>query len=336
MGESLSDAGEFGFIAGLRRRFGGGEGVVIGPGDDAAAVTFTPGRLVLATTDMLVEGVHFDLAFSSVADVGYKAITASVSDIAAMGGIPRYALVALGAPGETSLDAMEALGAGMAEAGGEHGVAVVGGDLVSNGTLIVSVALLGEEGPAGVVRRSGARPGDSVFVTGALGAAAAGLALLRRASTDPLALALLERFPALAGAHRRPPARAREGLAAAAAGASAMIDCSDGLSSDALHIAEESATGIEIDAEAIPLADGVAEVAGYLGSPEWELGLTGGEDYELVLTAPPETGSALAAAVAPTQLTRIGAVIEGERSLLVPGGERSVLSPSGWDHFGHA
>ncbi|MBI4727900.1 MAG: thiamine-phosphate kinase [Acidobacteria bacterium] len=328
----LSDLGEFGLIRRIRRRVPLGEGVVLGPGDDAAALAVAPGRLVLATTDMLVEGVHFDLAFSAPADVGRKALAANASDIAAMGGTPRFALVALGAHGASPARTLDALLDGMVGAGEDLGVSIVGGDVVASDRLVLSVALLGEEGPAGVVRRSGARPGDAVCVTGGLGAAAAGLALLR-GGADAEAARLSKAYPGLLAAHRLGRARVREGLAAAGAGVTAMIDCSDGLAPDVLHIGEESGVGIEIEEGALPLAPGVPVVARWLGEDPSALALGGGEDYELVLTVAPGRVEQLAAAVAPTPLTRIGWAVAGPSALLRSGGAREPLEGRGWDHF---
>ncbi|MGZ4144136.1 MAG: thiamine-phosphate kinase, partial [Actinomycetota bacterium] len=216
MAKDLTDVGEFGLIRALLERLPTSD-LIVPPGDDAAVMR-VPEQLVV-TTDLLVEGRHFDLAFSSPADVGYKALTVNVSDIAAMGGRPLYALIALGAPSATLVTVMEELYDGVSEAARAHGVTVAGGDTVGADQLIVSVALLGEAGEGGIVRRKGARPGDLLCVTGELGGASAGLALLRAASGDPAARALLDRHPHLAEAHRRGRARDREGLAAGKGGA---------------------------------------------------------------------------------------------------------------------
>ncbi|MFY9588734.1 MAG: thiamine-phosphate kinase, partial [Actinomycetota bacterium] len=182
--ESAGDLGEFGLIERLLAQLGEpGESVVVGPGDDAAAVEIG-GVRGLATADLLLEGVHFEIGLSSPGDVGWKALAANLSDIAAMGGRPRYALVSLGAPAATPVGTLEEIYAGLGRCAQAFAVSVVGGDTVRADRLIVSVAVLGEPGPAGIVTRASAREGDVVCVTGTVGGAAAGLALLRAAGSD--------------------------------------------------------------------------------------------------------------------------------------------------------
>src|SRR5207248_5972090 len=202
------DLGEFEVIRRLLARLPEAE-LIVPPGDDAALVT--TGSETLATSDLLVEGKHFDFAFSSPGDVGFKALSVNASDIAAMGGRPRYALLAIGAPAATSIALMEGLYDGIGEAAQAYGVTVAGGDTGGADEIIVSVAMIGEPGTGGVVRRSKARAGDLLCVTGELGGAAAGLSLLRAAGSDGAARALAERFPNLLVAHRRGNARVREG-----------------------------------------------------------------------------------------------------------------------------
>lgn len=332
MGEEVRDLGEFGLIGRLLGRLGApGPGVVLGPGDDAASVRVA--GPVLATADLLLEGVHFEIGLSSPADVGYKALAVNVSDIAAMGGTPRYALVSLGAPASAPVATLEGVYDGLAACADAFRVAVIGGDTVRSDRLILGVAVLGEAGEGGVVTRGGARPGDVVCVTGALGAAAAGLALLRAAYEDADALGLLERYPGLAAAHRRPAVRAREGRAAAGAGATAMIDLSDGLAADIGHVCEASGIGVELRAGALPLAEGVAEAARWAGEDPLAFALGGGEDYELAITIPPAQLSALVAALAPTPVTPVGEMGGDERAVVWGEGDRRPLEGLGWDHF---
>lgn len=334
MTERASDIGEFGLIDRLLARLGGPrEGVVVGPGDDAAAVRLG-GATALATTDLLLEGVHFEIGVSSPADVGWKALAASISDVAAMGGLPRFALIALGAPQATPVSTLEEMYAGVDECARAFSVAIVGGDTVRAERLILSVALVGEPGAAGVITRGGARAGDAICVTGSVGGAAAGLAILRAASDDADASRVLARHPALAAAHRRPAPRVREGVAAATAGAAAMIDVSDGLAVDVVHICEASHAGVRLRADALPLADGVAETAHRLGRDPIEFGAGGGDDYELVIAIRPERVAALATALAPTPLTVVGQMVEGsERVLEREDGTTTELAKLGWDHF---
>jgi thiamine-monophosphate kinase len=332
--ERASDIGEFGLIDRLLARLGAPrEGVFVGPGDDAAAVRLG-GATALATTDLILEGVHFEVGLSSPADVGWKALAASISDIAAMAGQPRFALIALGAHQATPVSTLEEIYAGIDECARAFSVAIVGGDTVRAERLIVSVALVGEPGPAGVITRGGARAEDVVCVTGTVGGAAAGLAILRAASDDPNASRLLERHPDLAAAHRRPTPRVREGIAAATGGAAAMIDISDGLAQDVAHVCEASHTGVRLRAEALPLADGVGEIAQWLGQDSVELAAGGGDDYELAIAIAPDRVSVLATAIAPTPLTVIGDVVEGsERVLEREDGTATELTKLGWGHF---
>ena len=330
--ETAGDLGEFGLIERLLARIGeSGEGVVVGPGDDAAAVAIGPAR-GLATADLLLEGVHFEIGLSSPADVGWKALAANLSDIAAMGGTPRYALVSLGAPAATPTATLEEVYGGLAECAQAFSVVVVGGDTVRADRLIVSVAVLGEPGPAGIVTRAGAQPGDVVCVTGTVGGAAAGLALLRAARNDAVAGALLERYPELAKAHRRPTPRVREGLAAATAAAAAMIDVSDGLAADVSHIGERSTVGVAL--RTAPLPAGLDDVAAWLSRDAVEFGVAGGDDYELAIAIAPDRVDALAAALGPTTVTVVGEIVEGrQRVLQREDGTTTDLAKLGWDHF---
>lgn len=332
MGETLSDIGEGGLIELLRSRIAAGEGVRIGPGDDTALVETA--SLTLATADAMIEGIHFEIGLSSAAEVGYKALATNVSDIAAMGGVPRYALVSLGAPASTPVVTLEALYDGLGECARVFGVSIIGGDTVGSERLIVSVAVLGDAGPSGVVSRGGARAGDVVCVTGSVGGAAAGLWLLRAAHEDDRAVALLDRFPALVAAHRRPTPRVREGLAAAAAGATAMIDVSDGLAADVVHMCDAAGLGVEIRAASVPMADGITDVAAWAGADRNRLALGGGDDYELAIAIPAAQVHALADALAPTSVTPIGELVGDDRVLIEPDGARSPLAGLGWDHFG--
>jgi thiamine-monophosphate kinase len=239
-------------------------------GDDAAVVTPPSGRLLLAA-DAVVAGVHADLSLVGLDDLGWKALAVNVSDVAAMGGRPGQAVVTVAGPlGDLDLDLLYD---GLVAASDTYGCPVVGGDLAAAPALVVSVAVTGDAGAAEPppVLRSGARPGDVLFVTGPLGASAAGLVLLREGREAEGA--------ELVDAHRRPRARVEEGTAARAAGATAMIDVSDGLALDVWRLADASGVGVAVDS--VPVAPGV-ERAGAASA----LALGGGEDYELVFAAP--------------------------------------------------
>ncbi len=227
---------------------------------------------MLLTSDAVVAGVHADLDLVGLDDMGWKALVASLSDIAAMGGAPAYALVTVAGPlGSVDIDLLYD---GLAEAAGAYACPIVGGDLSAAPVLMVSVAMVGDggDGDEWLVLRSGAGAGDTIFVTGALGSSSAGLEALRTGRATEL--------PDLALAHRRPRPRLAEGAAARRAGATAMIDVSDGLAADLRHVADASGVGVVLDR--VPVAIGVSRVS---DEPE-AVALGGGEDYELVFTAP--------------------------------------------------
>lgn len=281
-------------------------------GDDAAVLALggRPGHLGVWATDLVIEGVHVDLGICRPEDVGFKAVMVAVSDLAAMGAWPRFALVCIGAPPATDLDAVSR---GLASASEQVECAVVGGDLSAAAVLVICVSVLGELRPPGErpLLRSGARPGDHVFVTGPLGRSAAGLRRLRGDASD--------RVPAeLAGAYRRPEARIREGECARQCGASACIDVSDGLVADVRHLALASSVGLAL--EGLPVAEGATE----------EEALGGGEDYELVITTPQpdrlEEGFAAAGLPAPLVIGRCTDRPE-EHTL-----EGAPLPTGGWRH----
>jgi thiamine-monophosphate kinase len=303
-------SGEFAFLERLRQALPELPAGQVGVGDDAAVLA---GGLLFCT-DVLTEGVHFDLRWSTPADVGWKALAVNLSDVAAMGGMPRAAVcgVVLGAGRKGEADE---LAAGLMAAALELGCPLVGGDTVVGAALTVTVAVIGDSPDGGAVLRSGARPGDSIFVTGPLGGSRAALGALRRGeAADPVALARLQ----------RPVPRVVEGRMAAGAGASAMIDLSDGLSSDLAHICRASGVGARLEASAVPLGPGAGV----------EDALSGGDDYELCFTAADPERVAEAFAAAGLHLPApIGTVIPGDEVFLsTPRGGTWPLAPSGWEH----
>lgn len=309
-------------IEAIRRVLSGADDeVVVGPGDDAAVVMPGSGWVVL-TTDAMVEGTHFDRAIGGPRDLGYKAIVVNVSDIAAMAASPRDALCALTLSPEVDEAWTIELVAGMREACDEYALWVVGGNLARGPEVTIAVTVTGEVAPGRAVLRSGARPGDVVAVTGDLGASAAGLRAARAASRpDPSEVALVRR-------HLRPIARVGEASVLAAAGATAMMDISDGLELDLSRLVRASGVGARLRPGDVPVAPGA--------TPADALG--GGEDYELLVTLPGgdelrRAGDELGATFG-VPLTAIGDIIEGEGLVVTdPDGRGRPLDPRGWDHF---
>lgn len=285
---------ELELIAELRSLLGGGgPRVVRGAGDDAAVVRGH--GYAVTSVDMMVEGVHFRSGQLTPGEIGHRALAGALSDLAAMGAEAGEAYLALGLAPGTELDSARALITGAAELARDLGVTIAGGDVTAAAALVVSFTVVGwVEDPGELVGRDGARPGDLVGVTGALGGTAAGLAVLEgRCDALPAVVAAQ-----LRDRYARPRPRLAEGRALALAGASAMLDISDGLATDAAHIATASGVSIELSLDATPLAPGVTEVATALGEDPATFAAQGGEDYELCVCASPATRSVLERALA--------------------------------------
>jgi thiamine-monophosphate kinase len=292
--------------------------IVVAVGDDCAVLRLGE-VLWVAAADMLIEGRHFK-EWASPEDVGYKAVAVNVSDVAAMGGVPRFVLASSGAmEAETILRCME----GVLRACEDFGVYPLGGDTTGADLLTVDVSILGQLAHAPVLR-SGARPGDLLAVTGELGASVAGLLALENGDTGQ------ER---LVKKHLRPEPRVGSGRAAARLGAHAMIDLSDGPASDVRHLCELSRAGCRVDLGLLPVAGDTREYLRSSGRDPEILAATGGEDYELLIAASEEVVEALVAE-SETPATVIGEITE-EEVLFVRDGE-PVENLSGWDHFADA
>ncbi len=308
--DTVAVVGEFGVIARVTARAGTAALAEVGPGDDAAVVR-TPDSRVVVCTDVLVEGRHFRRDWSSAEDVGHKAAAANLADVAAMGAVPTALLVGLVCPPGTTTTWLEGVAAGMAAECAPHGAAVVGGDTSSSApdsaAVVLSVTALGDLQGRAPVTRGGARPGDVVAVAGRLGWSACGWAVLRRGFTSPLAAV---------SAHRRPTPPYAAGPAAAAAGATAMCDVSDGLLADAGHLADASGVVLELDrgslASFVDPTGPLAQVAAALGGDPLGWVLTGGEDHALLATFP-------ATAELPAEFVRVGVVSAGPAAVTVDG-----------------
>lgn len=285
---------EFPLIRHLARRFGRtGRSVLRGIGDDAAVLRTSSGTVIVATTDLLAEGIHFDLATAGFEEVGYKAAVANLSDIAAMGAVPRHLLVSLAIPAHRTRSEILRLYEGMMRACRPCRVELVGGDTSgSRGGLFISLTLLGVAAPERVLLRSGARVGDLLYVSGTLGDSLAGLRLLQTRSGGKTPGLSLRDKRYLIGRHLRPQARLEMGrLLAAKRLATAAIDVSDGLSGDLGHVCRESGVGVEVWASLLPLSPAGRRYARATRLAAEELALTGGEDYELLFSVPPGRAS---------------------------------------------
>jgi thiamine-monophosphate kinase len=321
--------GEFGVIARVLARAGSARAAEVGPGDDAAVLRTSDGRVV-ATTDVFVEGRHFRRDWSSAEDIGHKAAAANLADVAAMGGVATALLVGLACPPDTPTGWLEGVASGLAAESAPLGAAVVGGDTVASApdstSVVLSVTALGDLGGRAPVLRSGARAGDVVALTGRLGWSACGLAVLRRGFTSPLAVV---------AAHRRPTPPYLAGPAAADGGAHAMCDVSDGLLADAAHLA--TASGVVLDLDRAALIRTCLEPAGPLQQVGSALGvdplawvLTGGEDHALLATFSP-------GATLPEGWTAIGKVRKSRTPGVLVSGEPAddVVQALGAEGTGH-
>ncbi len=333
----ISELGEFGLIDRIRGALPEpGPSVVVGVGDDVAVVEASTESVWLATCDVQVEGAHFLRAAIPPRSLGRKALAINLSDIASAGGIPRFALVSLGLPTDLEVRFIDELYAGLREQAEEFSVDIVGGNISrSRLGMFVDIFLLGEAPRDNVVLRSGAAAGDRILLTGSVGDAAAGVALLLdpRLAVDPLYA------PTAARRRDSPTPRVREGaLIGAMRLASAMIDVSDGVASDLGHICERSGVSARVAAESLPVRPENRALAKAARGDEWHFALRGGEDYELLITAAPARAEDLARRITEetgTPVTDIGEILPADRpgELVLPDGTSLPLGGAGWDHF---
>ncbi len=325
---SLGSCGEFGLIERIRARVAGRDDILIGIGDDCCATVLPPGEILLTTTDLLIEEIHFRRAWTDFFALGCKAVAVNISDIAAMGGTPRTLSLGLGLPADLSPEEFDQLIAGILSAAREYGAVLSGGDTCrSPGGLLLSVTVQGSCKPEQILRRRGARAGDLLYVSGTLGDSALVLRELVAGRTPP---------DDLAGRHHQPPARLRLGQELAQRRlATALIDLSDGLRADLGHLLKASKVGARVHAASLPLSatfrTALAIEPGLL-----DLALAGGEDYELLWSAPPAAAPALAALGTELELplTCIGEIVAAAGLHVVAAdGEEIISSKVGYNHF---
>jgi thiamine-monophosphate kinase len=332
----VSEIGEFGLIARLAKMaqnakdkdVAAWQQLIIGIGDDAAAY-FPDNEIQLVTVDSLVQDVHFSLSYMSWQELGCKSIAVNLSDIAAMGGFPRYALVSLGLPPDTEVENIIELYSGMFDIARKFGLAIVGGDTVSSLFVFVSVTVIGSAGDRkrGMLRRSAAKPGDKIAVTNSLGASAGGLKMLQEG------LKFAPKYAKqLRQAHLLPNPRVNEGQILVAMGVKCGMDVSDGLIGDLAHICAESKVGARINVDLVPVSPSVSACFGESGL---EMALTGGEDYELLFTAGPQIMNKVIKAM-PCPVTVVGEITAentGKVKLVDNSGKPFSINKTGWDHF---
>lgn len=326
----IEELGEFGLIEQLSKvvaeaGVGQGRNLLIGIGDDAS-VWRGQGEVQLCTTDILVEGVHFDLETTTWRELGWKSLAVNLSDIAAMGGLPAYVVISLGLPSEVEVEQISELYSGMAQLAKEFNLLISGGDLTQAPLLIISPTVLGYAKRGRLLRRSGAKPGELIAVTGYLGSAAAGLRLLK----EKLELGYESQL-FLRQAHLHPLPRIGEAQMLVREGIKVAIDVSDGLLADLEHICQMSGVEARVWAESLPIHP-VVKAA--FGEDSLSLALAGGEDYELLFVGSGKRVHRLKE-VMPTPVTIIGEIVAGEpgRVRVFEGGEPLSQRGKGWEHF---
>ena len=309
---TLAEVGEFALIGELTPLFGQGDQVLVGPGDDAAVLRIRQGHVVVST-DLVVEGRHFRKDWAGAADVGHRAAAQNLSDINAMGGRAHSLTIGLAAPGDLPARWALDFAAGFAAECDLVGASVVGGDLTGSDQVVIAVTVIGACAQSPVLR-SGARPGDVLAITGRQGWSAGGLAVLSRGFRSPRVLV---------EAYRRPEPPYAAGPQAAEAGATSMIDVSDGLLADAGHLAHDSGVAIDVWTSALEVPEPLHAVAAATGADPLSFVLGGGEDHSLLATFPGD-------ATLPDGWASIGAVAEGE-GVTVDG--EAYDGETGWTHF---
>lgn len=333
----IKDLGEFALIKRLSDRFATGHPRLIkGIGDDTSVTIEDESKYLLCTTDTLGEDIHFSLRYTSPYHLGRKAVSISLSDIAAMGGAPMFLLTSIILPAETSVDFVDFLYKGIKERAEEFEVGIIGGNTSSSSDkIIINTTILGEVPKDHVVFRKGAKAGDKIYVTGCLGDSGLGLKMLKEIQNSKFKIQSLKNNAILK--HIDPMPRVREGIAIAEKKlATAMIDVSDGLISDLRHIAEESSVGARVWLQKIPVSK---DLKGWVAAHPRDIALAlgGGEDYELLFTASEENSikiDAISRALN-TQITQIGEIVSKEKGIVVIDENDEVFHPAdeGFEHF---
>jgi thiamine-monophosphate kinase len=334
-GTTVADVGERALIERIRQRMPAAPASLpVGIGDDAAVAVPDRGALQVFTIDALVEGIHFDRRFSSPSDIGYKAVAVNLSDIAAMGASPRLALLSLMLPASLPIDDLDRLIGGVVEMAASARLTVAGGNITrSPGPLIVDVTVTGAVRPRRVLTRAGGRPGDGLYVTGVIGAAAAGLEWSRaHPGTNPVDGAMAE----CVARHRRPEPRVRVGtLLGRNRAATACMDLSDGLADAVRQVAAASGTGAVVDAALLPIHPGAVRWFADAGRDAVEASVAGGDDYELMFAVPGRAGGRLRHVIQQSRgvaITRIGE-LTAEPAVHLRRGGQLVPFPTGFSHF---
>jgi thiamine-monophosphate kinase len=333
--ETIKALGEFGLIARLTAGLATRSDVLVGVGDDCAVLDLDGEQVLLATCDALLDGEHFLRSVATPEQIGRRAMAVNLSDIASMGGWPRYALISLLLPADLPTAFMDGVYRGLRSEAETYGAVMVGGNIAGSSTFGIDITLLGQARRGQALLRSGARPGDALLVTGTLGEAAAGLHLLLHPElVVPISVAARLKAAQLVPLPRVPEGR----LLATLNLVTAMLDISDGLAGDLGHLCERSGVGARLDEAALPIADAVSIAARLAGQSALDWALFGGEDYQLLFTAPPAAVPRIIETLwiaTGTPVAVIGEVlpVEAGLSLRARDGSSRPLAARGWDHL---
>ena len=336
-GQLVEHAGEFNLIHQLREvlRNQYTPEVIRGIGDDAAVYQIGNGLVHVISTDAFIQDYHFDLAFYSMQDVGYKAMAVNISDIAAMNASPRYATIALGLPGQIQVDQVLDIYRGIQRCADMHGVQIIGGDTTRSPVIMLSITIIGIGSEDAIVYRSGGKPDDLLCITGTLGAAVAGLHLLRREAhqrqLDPGIADLVRHHVVQRHCQPIPRTDIVRDWQVRGVRPHALIDISDGLAAEVRHLCKASKCGAELQRSSLPVTDATRAVAEVFAADPLEYALSGGDDYELLFTAPEESCQRMD----PDTFTIIGKLTSDTKQILHTDGAQSTipLSQTGHDHF---